>query len=139
MLGAQAGCFVPRGWDPGGHSNAYVVDAVIVSIGMMVYYATPSRTGPSCECPGFPPLGVPAMAVGAFGALVNWGLSGDWTYSGGKPPDPTPADDAERDARAAASAGNCPAVHEAMARLLRRDSDRAGQVMTSPAVRACFQ
>jgi hypothetical protein len=40
-----------------------------------------------------------------LGALLNLAVAGDWTV--------TPADDAERDARDDARAGNCPAVHEA--------------------------
>jgi hypothetical protein len=140
-LGAQAACFYPRAWDRGGHANAYVVDGVMIVVGAIAYATAPPPPEGTCECPGSPvqPLGGATFAVGAVGAGVNWILSGDGTSLASKPPDPTPADDAERDARAAASAGNCPAVQDAMARLLRSDRDRAAAVMGEPAIRACFR
>jgi hypothetical protein len=133
-VATESACFYPRGWNRIAHQDAYIVDVVVIVVGALLFNDARDRS----EDPRPALLDAGVSVAGGLGALVNLAL-----LLGSTTPDPVPAEPSERedpehDARTAADAGNCPAVREAMVRLMRRDRDRASEVVTLPAIRRCF-
>ena len=141
-VSAQSACFFPRRWDPHVHTAAYVVDAVLI-VGGAVIWASYANEPPACDCQVVGLIvGVPAILVGTVGAIINAGMTGESTPVQPLAPPlraPAPADDAEHDALEAAAAGDCAAVRAAIARLRQIDPARAGAVDSEPDVAACLR